>query len=553
MSDPPPSAPVRERPFAVLLIAALAAACAAGVYLRSLSGDFVFDDVAVIRDAAYLHDMSNWPDVLTFHVMSQDVVDFNRPVQVASLMLDATIWGKNPLGYRLTNLLLHAVCTFLTVVLLARLLREGRTPAGRDAAVTPLGVAELAGLLLAGLLFALHPVMVEAAAVPSNRKDQLATLFVLLSMLAAIRFRAVMTPRNIVLVITCLFCTLLAVGAKENGAAGPPILLAYWWLFRRREKPVAWLSLIGACALIVAVFLAVRFGLERDKSEVFYTKPSALSPTLLGRANFEVGFVLLYARNLLWPTRLCADYNLWSLKPIIGLGVLRDIIFMAVGGAAILLAQRSRLFCLGLCVVVMAMLPAANLVPIYIPAADRYWYLPMVGLGVMVALGASWVGARAPRALAAAALAISLLLCAALGVLTWQRIGVWDNPKVLWTDTHAKNEGSIRALTGLATELANEGNLAQAIPYFEKAAGWVTNRPDYSINIVIGYDNLGRRADVDAAIRKMLAVYPRFLHPESIPRTGELKGVDMDRFESLMLRFREANPYYDPVRPSAIP
>jgi len=535
----------------VWLVALITAIVAAGVYTRSLSGDFVFDDVPAIRDSTYIHDMGNWLNVLTFHVMSEDVLDFNRPVQVASLMLDATIWGVNPMGYRLTSLLLHALCTALVVVLLAKLMREATSQSkdNMDAKRSGMDRPMLAGLLLAGLLFALHPVMVEAVAVPSNRKDQLATLFFILSLLAATGFRANGSPRDWVLGFACVMCMLLSIGAKENGVAGPAVLFMYWWLLRRKEHPAAWLTLVAVCSLVVVIFLAVRFGLERDKSEVFLSKPSPLSPTLKGRANFQVGYLVFYAKNLLWPTALCADYTLHSLLPIIRLGLLRDVIFFALGGAGIWLAMRSRLFALALWVVVFALLPVCNLVPIYIHAADRYLYMPMVGLALMVAMGVSLAGRKWSTPLAAAGFAGGLAVCAVLGVMTWQRIAVWDNAIALWTDTCAKDDHSIRGHMGLGTEYMANSQFDKALPYWERAADWVTNRPDFWINLVLCHEKLGDTQGMNDAIMRMLKVHPNLFRPELLPREGYLKGVNMDRFARIMGQFRESHPYYTPPTP----
>lgn len=545
-----PASFTQHRFFAVIL-AVLAATIAAGIYLPSLSGAFVYDDIAVIRDSTYIHDPANWSHVLTLKVMAEDVIDFNRPVQVASLMLDAAIWGKEPLGYRLTNLLLHAACTFLVVILAARLLRESLTPVGKNMGETVLGMSALVGVFLAGLLFALHPMMVEAAAVPSNRKDQLATFFLLIAFLAATRFRAVLDLSNIVLAAVCTLCTLLAIGAKENGVAGPPILFMYWWLLRRREKPVAWLSLIAVCSLACVLFLAARFALEREVSEVFITKPSAISPTIKGRANIQVGFMVLYAKNIFLPAWLCADYNLRSLEPIYKYPFLREAVMLFLGGVVILCSMRSALCALAVWIVLFAILPVANLVPIYVPAADRYWYLPMLGLSIMVALASVWVGRHAPRPAAAAALVVSLVLAVVLAGLTLQRIAVWDNTIALWRDTLDKNDRSVRAHTGLATEYANTGRLGEAAPHWKQAAEFVRNRPDYWVNVIVLNHSLGRTGEAYEAIRSMLEVYPEMYYPDSVPRTGYLASVDMDTFSRIVAQFRSANPYFTPPRRSS--
>src|SRR4051812_29378666 len=79
----------------------------AAVYFPALRNGFVYDSQAQVLNDSFIHDRGNWADVLTLRVLGRDVLDFNRPVNLACLMIDSFFWAKNPLGYHLTNLLLH--------------------------------------------------------------------------------------------------------------------------------------------------------------------------------------------------------------------------------------------------------------------------------------------------------------------------------------------------------------------------------------------------------------------------------------------------------------
>jgi hypothetical protein len=100
--------------------AAILAAVTVAVFLPTLSSGFVYDARLQILTDPFLHDPWNWLPVLSFGVLGMDVLDFNRPVHLASLMLDAAIWGRNPFGYHLTSVLLHA----LNVVLVWRVVSD---------------------------------------------------------------------------------------------------------------------------------------------------------------------------------------------------------------------------------------------------------------------------------------------------------------------------------------------------------------------------------------------------------------------------------------------
>ena len=134
--------------------AALLAAITFAVFSATLTADFVYDARMQILAGDFIHDWRNWPAVLSFSVLGMDVLDFNRPVMLASLMLDAAAWGREPFGYHLTSVLIHVV----NVVLLWLVIREMTRPetgsqAGPEKRLLP---------LLTALIFAVHPIVAEA-------------------------------------------------------------------------------------------------------------------------------------------------------------------------------------------------------------------------------------------------------------------------------------------------------------------------------------------------------------------------------------------------------
>lgn len=108
----------------VFLIAAL-------VYGPTLRGGFVYDSIAQVLYSDYIHTALNRIDVLTLCVVGEDELDRNRPLQLASLMLDAAIWKKEPIGYRLTSVLLHALNAALPFAFIVMCFSHSNSP-GRD-------------------------------------------------------------------------------------------------------------------------------------------------------------------------------------------------------------------------------------------------------------------------------------------------------------------------------------------------------------------------------------------------------------------------------------
>ncbi|MFM7034730.1 MAG: hypothetical protein ACKOYJ_05995, partial [Planctomycetia bacterium] len=100
--------------------AAVLAAITFAVFWPTLWAEFVYDARLQILTDPFPHDPRNWPAVLSFAVLGMDVLDFNRPVHLASIMLDAALWGREPFGFHLTSVLLHCA----NVVLLWLVLRD---------------------------------------------------------------------------------------------------------------------------------------------------------------------------------------------------------------------------------------------------------------------------------------------------------------------------------------------------------------------------------------------------------------------------------------------
>ena len=244
----------RSRAFWMILVALAAIA----LYLPSLGFDFAYDSVMQVHYDDFIHTPRHFADVLSLRVLGMDVLDFNRPVNLFTLMVDSLLWGKNPAGFRLTNLILHGAAAALLLRWLL-LFTGGR----------------LWPALLATLVFAAHPIHTEAVVEVSNREDLLATVFLLLGLNAAAAFRpgdAGRTWGPALLTVVSLF---LAAASKESGAAGPVVLAGFWLLLRRGrgESPWAWGTLVGAATAGVALFFTLRFALEPKPSLVFAHPP----------------------------------------------------------------------------------------------------------------------------------------------------------------------------------------------------------------------------------------------------------------------------------------
>lgn len=489
---------------ALLRMVAVIVGATVAVFSATLSADLVYDARMQILTDSFIHDSANWGNVLTCRVLGMDVLDFNRPLHLASLMLDAAVWGTNPFGYHLTSILIHAA----NVVLVWLLIRGMQRPDGGERppphALVP---------LLGAAFFAVHPVVTEAVCEPTFREDLLAAFFTLAAVIVAARHSPA-AGTDARRAAACAACCLLAVAGKESGVAAPFVLAAYWLSLRGGESPRFWRAAVGAGLAAVVAFLVARFLLEPSPSRIFEARPEYPGGSLAEAMKVEPRILALYAQLIACPVNLCADYGVYSIGhlPLWLAGFILAV--LACGGAYA--AWRDRRIAFGLALAVLPLIPVSNLVPIYRAAADRYLYLPLAGVACILAclLDAEWVRAREPRRRVATILSIAALAC--LLALCLQRQKVWSSQLDLWIDTHARNPGSLNGANGLSSALREAGRAEEAVAMARRAIQ--ISGGDYGeawLTMALALEAAGLPAEADAAVARAVELDPRLADPDA--------------------------------------
>jgi tetratricopeptide (TPR) repeat protein len=398
---------------------------------------------------------------------------------------------------------------------------EGVRTDGRDLIAT-----------LAALLFAVHPLVTEAVCEPTFREDILAATFTLAALLFAMHAQPA-APRWRAAAVAV--CCLLAVASKESGLAAPLIVAIFWWLFRRDEPRGFPIGAIGGGLALVAAFLAARFLLEPSPSRIFEAKPEYPGGSLTAALGLLPRILALYAQLILLPINQSADYGLVSVGHL-PLPVAL-VVLAAVTGLLAWAAWRDRRIALGVALLVLPLVPVANLVPIYRAAADRYLYLPLTGAACIVAclLDSAWVQGHDRRRLVAfLGVATAAVLLAATCV---ERQRVWSASLPLWTDTARRNPASFTALQGLAGALREAGRLPEA----ERAAREAIRlsgdkRGDSFVTLAFVLDDQGRAADAEAALTRALELDPRLADPAARVAALAMERTEADRLAALLRR-----------------
>ncbi len=394
--------------------AALTAALVAMlIYLPALANRYALDDSPIVENnpaaqsvgaALRAFDQPYWPP--------EHGAGLWRPLVILSFAADYQVSRGSTAWLHGTNVLLHGVVTGLAVIVFAPYL-------------------SVAGALAGGLVFAVHPVHVEAVANLVGRAELLAACFLLLAVLAArvVRARRAAGRSTIVAEAAMLFAVLLGLLSKEHAV----VAIALIWLDEtgldaRPRLPAR--DYIALAALSVGWFLVRRV----TEGGVGF---AAVAPTFfgldtVGRLSTMLPVVFVVVRLFVWPWDLSPDYHpevVSRLAAPTAVGVAGAALLVACAALAFALWRRSRAAALGLLVIGLAWLPTANLLfPTGIVLAERTLYLPSVGLALVAAALFEAAAARTRPRLAAIAL---LALLTVLAARTLTRIPVWRSTRDL--------------------------------------------------------------------------------------------------------------------------
>ncbi|HTU27549.1 MAG TPA: tetratricopeptide repeat protein [Pirellulales bacterium] len=394
------------------------------------------------------------------------------PLAVLSHMLDCQIYGLDPAGHHATNVLLHAATAVTLFLALWRM------------------TGNLWPSALVAALFALHPLRVESVAWIAERRDVLSGLCFTLTLAAYDAY--VRHPRSLGRYLAV--CGLFALGltAKPMLVTLPPllVLLDYWPLERLGPRAAAfsWRPVIDKLPLFGLAFAVAVVTLETHKP---WFAPLALSERL---ASAAVGCVA-YLGQMFVPIGLSGFYC----HPEAGLPtwqVAAAVILLLVISAAVVIWRKPcpYLF-VGWFWYLGMLVPVSGLTPVGGEArADRYTYLPQIGLDIALVWGAmrllaAWPARRWVFGIGSALVLVVLMAC------TWRQTGFWRNDKTLWEHALACDPHNVRAHYMLGNALSQIDEARAVAEYNLVLERAPTNRDVYGRLRALAHFYLG---DIEA-------------------------------------------------------
>ena len=478
------------------------------VFWSVARNDFVnYDDPDYVTENSRVQGGLTWPNV-KWALQSGHASNWH-PVTWLSHMLDCEIFGLWAGGHHLVNLLIHVLNTLLVFFLWRRM------------------TGALWRSALVAALFGLHPLRVESVAWVAERKDVLSACFGLLCLMAYVRYaRSRQAPetvaqKNDALRIThhagfnyglaLIFCA-LGLMSKPMLVTLPFVLLlldywplarvppspgrsqcGFWWRLLREKIPFLVLSTASS---IITFRVQSQGGAVQEYFPLGIRVENALVACVryLGGTFWPQDLAVLYPHPGTWPVRV----------------VLAAAVLLLVVSAGVIVGARTRPFlAVGWFWFLGMLVPVLGLVQVGVQAmADRYTYLPSIGLMVMLVWGVGEMFPRWPQR-TRAFVAASVLSLAVLGLITTRQLQHWRNTETLFGHTLAVTQQNYIAHSVLGLYLSDQGRTAAAVEQYELALKINPEYADAHNNLGLELALRGRLEEAIAFFQKAIALNPR--------------------------------------------
>jgi protein O-mannosyl-transferase len=423
-------------------------------------------------------------------------IGFPMPITFLSHMADCQVFGLRPWGHHLTSILIHALSAVLLLLALNRM----------TGALWPSAFV--------AALFAVHPLHAEPVAWLADRKDVLCGFFWVATLLAYSRYAPRPAPARYLAVLAC---ALLAMLSKPMAVTLPfaLLLLDLWPLGRwpgdlRGPGQRATLSrlLLEKVPMLLPIPL---ISLATLSAQTDYGALASTTTFPLGeRVSNALYAYAAYLGKTFVPVRLAAMYPfdhaampLW--KPLLGAAVL-----LCGTAAALLLFRAKRYVTSGWFWYIGTLVPVIGLVHAGSQSmADRYTYIPLLGVFLIFAWGATEALAGASRGRQAGAAAFAVLLVLLLAVRTRAQVMTWRDEEALYTQVIRVSPKAILAYTNLGTYyLQVKGEPQKALECYEKALSVDPGYGDVQLNMGLVLGRMGRAGEAVPHLQEAARLEP---------------------------------------------
>jgi Tfp pilus assembly protein PilF len=416
-------------------------------YLHTLQAPFVHDDIHAIKNNPALRYHASLKDFFSKpELFSGTKAEMYRPLLQMSYAVNFRL-GTSPLGFRLVNLILHMLCGFLVFFLTRMLPRLERM------------------CLPAALLFVLHPVHTETVIYLSCRSTLLASIFILLGLVAFIQAlkNGRSRPAVWMLGMASAICLAAGLASKSIAIVTPALALAYMVFFPSERKAP------GILIMVILFMLCAAYIILRHSLGLYTLFPPETVRPVLTNLLTQTRVSFFYLRLILWPVHLSLEHHMAEINSVSDPGFVISIIgWLALAGITAWRAKRNPLLIFSISFFIICLAPTSTIIPLKVIASENRLYLASLGLFWPACSLFSGLFEYKRTSRAAGIWILAFLLACFFGI-TVARGSVWNQSAGLWRDAVSKAFGLARAHVNYGIELKNQDRLQAAFRQYRLA------------------------------------------------------------------------------------
>ena len=468
-------------------------------YGNSLKNGFVYDDTIVIEGNSFITSWSNLRHIFDVNYFLGSGELSYRPLITITYLIDYSLWGTNPFGYHLTNLILHIICGLVVYFFLIRVIPyvDKHLLSYNENTIYILS-------LLASLFFISHPIHAEAVNPAAFRPEILYTIFLLLCFMFYFKGSFLI---SLIFYFVALFC-------KEAALIAIAIIFVmdvFFYLARRPDISLSNLfknriPFYVGYVVISAIYVLIRFFWMAAPvaGHKMVSLDAIFHSSLYSRLITAAYIFIRYLKLLIMPLSLTSEYAIDFSHSILQLPILASL-FILIGMLILILyglIKNFRLLSFSGLWLFISLIPASNLVPLHHPMAERYLYFPSIGFflflaAVLIMLSHFFQNIRLKFGNAVLWGMVGIILCL-YPVKAIAQNRMWKDEKTFWNAVIDKpGPHTARAYANLGVVLMEEGKFDAAIHRYKQA---LKRSPSY----IQAYNNIGliyyQKGDYDKAI-----------------------------------------------------
>lgn len=450
-------------------------------YAPALHNGFVFDDYLLITE----NPMIKAENGLYRFWFTTEALDY-YPLTWSLWWVEWRLWGNNPSGYHVINVLLHAINALLVWQILQRL----KVPGG----------------WLAAMVFAIHPVNVATVAWISEQKNTLSMLFSLIAILLYLKFE----EENRWRWYGCSFVMFLMALLSKTAVPMLPVVLlgCLWWM----KKRVKWNDFVRSVPFfgLSLVFGVATLWFQHNRALEYQQTVQMGLAAQLAMAGLVPWF---YLEKALVPLHLTVIYPEWQIGASRWMGYLPGLAL--VGCFGLFWSKRrswGRPLFFGLGYFVVMLLPVLGFFDQgfyrFSLVADHWQYYSIVGVVALAVATAKWIGSRLDERGQHWGTMAGMAVLVMLGIGTWSRSCVYTNDETLWQDNATKYPNAWIAQNNVGAALLQRGQLDDAIEHLQQALRVKPDNAGVQFNLAIAFERTGRTEEAIKHYEQVLQIDP---------------------------------------------